>query len=442
MHAQNTTTRRRGIMGLWMAIMTGTFLLFLGFALDFSYVLLTGYELQDAADAASLAGAMCVKTDTSQARDWAVRIANDNVAARQPVLVSRNDGNSADGDVVVGRFFSDTGVFDPTSSWPNAVQVVARRTETSLGGPLDLLFAPIVGLDHANVARLALAVCRGGTGKGLIVLNLEDDCSLDIRGTVALHVNCGAVHVNSSSPTAACSSGQPMIDAPDVNVVGDVDMPNAEITGEINIDQPVLLDPLRDLPDPTWDPASDLGTVRITGADTETVFLGPGYYSGGIQMTNNLGRLELSPGVYVLDGAGLDVTGGTMIAEGVMFYVIDTTPSDSPDSHVYLGGNANLTITPIDFDRFSYPPELAVYEGVAIFQARDNTNEATIIGTNDTYLEGAYYFPENHLNIGGTSDALGNQLIADTMYIHGTGDLTINYTGDDTAAGNEVFLIR
>lgn len=442
MHAQNTTTRRRGIMGLWMAIMTGTLLLFLGFALDLSYVLLTGYELQDAADAASLAGAMRVKTDTSQARDWAVRIGNDNVAAKQPVLLSRNDGNSADGDVVVGRFFSDTGVFDTTSNWPNAVQVVARRTETSLGGPLGLLFAPIVGLDHANVARSALAMIRGGTGKGLIVLNLEEECSLDIRGTVALHVTGGAVQVNSSSPTAACSSGQPMIDAPDVNVVGDVDMPLAEITGEINIDQPVLLDPLRDLPDPTWDTAVDRVTVYITGQETTPIICQPGYYSEGISIPTSPVPVVLLPGIYVLDGAGLDITGGTLIAEGVMIYVVDTTPSETPDSHVYLGGNASVTITPIDFDRFSYLPELAVYEGVAIFQARDNTNEATIIGTNDTYLEGAYYFPENHLNIGGTSDALGNQLIADTMYIHGTGDMTINYTGDDTAAGNEVFLIR
>jgi hypothetical protein len=182
--------------------------------------------------------------------------------------------------------------------------------------------------------------------------------------------------------------------------------------------------------------------VKITGTAGEAVFLGPGYYSGGIQMTNDKGFLELSPGVYVLDGTGLDITGGTMIAEGVMFFVVDSTPSVNPESHVYLGGNAALSVSPIDPDQYAYSPEVAIYDGVSIFQARDNTNDSTIIGTGFMDLSGAYYFPSNNLEVGGTSDGLGNQLIADTMYLHGTGDVTINYEGEETAAGTDVFLIR
>jgi hypothetical protein len=320
--------------------------------------------------------------------------------------------------------------------------VVARRTDTSLNGPLDLLFAPVVGIRHSNVSRSALAICEGGTGQGLIILSPYEECALDIRGTVTLHVNDGNVQVNSNHDASACSSGQPTIDASDLNVVGDVDMPNAEITGYVNTGQPVVLDPLRDLPEPLYDPGADLGGIKITGTDSETVYLSPGYYSGGIRMSNDKGFLELSPGIYILDGVGLEVTGGTMIAEGVMFFIVDITPSASPESHVYLGGNATLTISPIDPDAYIYPPDVAIYENVSIFQARDNTNDSTIVGTGFMDLSGTYYFPANNLEIGGTSDGLGNQLIADTVYLHGTGDITINYEGDETAAGIDVLLIR
>ena len=138
-----------------------------------------------------------------------------------------------------------------------------------------------------------------------------------------------------------------------------------------------------------------------------------------------------------------------------MFYVVDST-SKKPDSHVNLGGNGNIEITGIDVD-FAYPEgsfpsdfDIELHDGISIFQARPsdhggaygNTNDATIIGTSNMDLQGTIYFPKNHLDLGGTCDSVGNQLLVDTMKIHGTGELGIKYKGPNPAAGNKVFLVH
>ena len=98
-------------------------------------------------------------------------------------------------------------------------------------------------------------------------------------------------------------------------------------------------------------------------------------------------------------------------------------------------------MTPPDPEQYSYP-EVDVYEHVTIFQSRSNTNESRIIGTGLLDLQGTLYFPVSALEIGGTGDGFGNQLIAWQIWIHGTGDITINYDGAFPAAGNTVFLVE
>ncbi|MCZ6654094.1 MAG: hypothetical protein O7D91_13850 [Planctomycetota bacterium] len=132
--------------------------------------------------------------------------------------------------------------------------------------------------------------------------------------------------------------------------------------------------------------------------------------------------LVLDPGVYSLDAdngpeAGLVITGGNFDASsGVMLHIVG-------DGVVKLTGAGLIQITAI-----TEPGHL--YEGVSIFQSRTNFADATIHGTTSMYLTGgAYYFPENHLDLGGTGIAVGNQLITHNLYIHGNGAFTINYDG-------------
>jgi hypothetical protein len=161
--------------------------------------------------------------------------------------------------------------------------------------------------------------------------------------------------------------------------------------------------------------------------------LSPGYYSGGFRFTGG-GDVVLEPGIYVLNGSssgpksGLYIHGGNFTAEGVMLYIIEDY------GVVDIGGSGNILITPI---------ESGYYEGMSIFQSRDNHNDAVIIGTSALELSGTLYFPENFTELGGTEDwTAGNQFIADTMWIHCTETITINYDGRNPAPGNRSFLVE
>ena len=430
--------RQCGIANIWLALLAIFLIGIVGLASDIGYVLLVAHQLQNAADAASLAGAQLVRVSAEEARAAGLSIAFANRAGGESVQLLDNVANAPGGDIVIGRYDRGSRLFTPTLSAPNAVKVVGRRTQNSLGGPVGLFFGPVFGVETVDVERTAIAMVGGGTGAGLIALDPEKKNALEVSGTVTLNVDGGAIQVNSSHPQAVLANGTPDLIAPELNVYGDARfVGGATYDGVLNTGSPPVPDPLEFLPEPTWDPAMDHGTVSILGG--ETMSISPGYYSGGISMNN--GSLTLAPGVYILDGTGLDITGGNMYAEGVMFYIVDTDPNDNTDSHVKLVGNGITRISPPDPEIHGFPGA-DTYEGISFFQARDNPNEATFVGTSLLDLEGTLYFSAAHMDLGGTSDGFGNQLIANSIRVHGTGEIHINYDGRYPAVGNRVFLVE
>ncbi len=77
-----------------------------------------------------------------------------------------------------------------------------------------------------------------------------------------------------------------------------------------------------------------------------------------------------------------------------------------------------------------------------MFDENGECGDSRIIGTSFLDLQGTLYFPCAELEVGGEGDGFGDQLIAWTMWIHGTGDLTINYDGDAVAPGIRVRLVE
>lgn len=441
--AGRTTPRRRdrGIALIWVAITFVVLLGLVGLALDTARVLLTAHELQNAADAAALAGVRLVRTNVEQARLAARTIAAANTAENVSVTVPDNPDNDETGRIVIGRFDRETLTFEATLTAPNAVKVIAGRT-SGQNGSLPLIFGPIFNVSTADIQRQAIAMVGGGTGAGLIALDPNDKGALTIDGTVTLDLDGGGMVVNSNDTQALITNGTPDIQAPAINIYGDADNTTYQVyDGEINPGTPPTPDPLAYLTAPNWASMSNYGTISVTGSSSTTVSLTPGYYPGGISMSNNNGQLNLAPGIYVLDGAGLNITGGNMNAYGVMFYI-------KGDGVVNLTGNGTVNITGIDPSLYSYSAGVEVYEGISIFQDSPlgvkpaNKTDSKIVGTSLLNLGGTLYFRSNHLNLSGTSAGVGNQLIANTIKISGTGTITINYDGRNPAAGNRVYLVE
>jgi len=448
--------RRPAVVAIWIALAGVLLIATLGLMMDTAYGLLAGHQLQNAADAAALAGALEVKADIVQARLAAqtLGLANKVVSVPGPLEVQLllNESNVSDGDIVVGRYDRQTRFFDPAIPEVNAVKVIARRDSAAPHTPLPLLFGPAFGVDAVDVTRSAIAIIAGTTGGGLIALCCDCYCSLEFSGNTDLVLQAApgwegdtAIQVNSDDPCAMCGDGSALIlEAPETNIVGDACWTgHPTLDTFINPDSPSMPDPLAGLPaPPCGQPAlppcvppappcgesalpcglPDLGSIRGSGTYS------PGYYSGGLEIHATGDFVVLEPGVYVMDGEGVYVNGGNLDAQGVMFYVIGT-------GKVYLAGNGIIAISPsVD--------EADPYWGISIFQDRQNCNEAVIIGTSAMDLEGTFYFPVAPVEIGGEGISIGNQLIAWSMWIHGKGTFTIQYDGRFPAPGAKVFLVE
>ncbi|MHC4804794.1 MAG: pilus assembly protein TadG-related protein, partial [Planctomycetota bacterium] len=246
--------RTRGVAIVWAAFMLFMIVGVMGFGLDGARLYIDAHQLQNAADAAALAGAQYVKVgylagadiDPTNDLDYPAvvfrvtqEIANQNRANLATVNLDVPNISAFDQtvDVVIGYYLMQTREFtpfDPTVAdpkAPNAVKVVARQTLASaVNAPVPLIFGSIFGVDTADVERLAIAISVGSTGAGLIALTEypgpmpQPETGLQIGGGSTVNVNNGDVQVNSWSDdqpwSAVRMSNNTTLNTDEMNVVG------------------------------------------------------------------------------------------------------------------------------------------------------------------------------------------------------------------------------
>jgi Flp pilus assembly protein TadG len=465
--------RYRGIALVWGAVVVLLLILLVGLSLDTAKVYLVVHQLQNAADAAALAGAIDVKADRSKARVQAQAIAAQNIADSNFVTLNLNEDNDPNGDIVLGWYNRLLKTFTPVvdaNDPANSVMVVASRNQTH-DGPVSLNFGPIVSVNSISLSgkwqlksgTYAIAMAVGGTGAGLIAL-ADTGRGVEMNGDFTLTVvpmppalpGEGEVQINSGDDDALTVIGNStQIDASAINIWGDAYLTSDELEIPYTTEAPPIPDPLASLPEPTWSDTNDLTTAtklrvgdphpnwnRITinspDPNGNPWEIYPGYYSGGFYIDGgdapNTPCVHFNPGVYILGGssgaktAGLCVqAGGYAVSEEAMFYI-------TGDGIVDIQGNGGLRAT---------PPKSGTYEGVTIFQARDNYNESWIQGTADLDLDGTLYFPHSEFtHILGGGWGFGNQLIGWRFEIQGSGIVGIQYDGRNRAPTNKSFLVE
>ncbi len=155
-----------------VAISITVLLLMLAIGFDLGWIYLVKNELQNAADAAALAGASQlpdedflfgapdISDDIVACRDYAETYAGYNPAARRYITLDRNDANDPDGGVVVGYIEDPMDINSPLQTQGiteyNSVRVAAQLTQ-SLNGPLQLFFGALTGVDNLDIGAMATA---------------------------------------------------------------------------------------------------------------------------------------------------------------------------------------------------------------------------------------------------------------------------------------------
>jgi hypothetical protein len=494
--------RRRGFAIVWVVLVIFTVFLFVGLTIDVGKLCLVNHQLHNAADAAALAGAVIVKIDPYEARVRAQEFASQNYADHSSVTLDLNLDNLPDGDIIIGQDGYDPDLdqtlfvpYDPEAPAPfNALAVITSRTNDCSDGPVPLLFGSLVDEPTAELAGnwvgksgpYAIAVTVGGTGAGLICLRY-DYTGLELGGGGFLtvnsetsNVNDGAIQINSYDDIGLYSNGGPTLDALCVNMCADDSVMKGQ---EVGLDsllqyrQPPIPDPLASVPpppigSPVVEATNNGSPMPIVPGEITTVstgmdvFFPAGYYPDGWRITG--GQVTLEAGIYILGGysqgteSGLYINGGNLDASayttgggvegmgGVMFYI-------TGDGVCNIGGEGTVVVDPMTEAQCEASGALTAYEGISIFVDRESTNTSIIRGTSTLDLNGTLYFPQkiDHepdyigngqqdyaLELHGTGDGFGNQVIADSIYIPGTADVTINYDGRNRAPVTKAYLVE
>jgi Flp pilus assembly protein TadG len=151
-----------------MVALTLTVLLAMGAAaIDIGHALVARNELQNAADAAALAGARTLgiayegmtpaemETYTLTGGDQAAIVAAAQTTSVLNQAAAVNVSVNA-AEVQVGLWNSATKTFTPTAIQPRSVRVVTHR-DSSANGPISTFLANVVGMSSVNVSAAATA---------------------------------------------------------------------------------------------------------------------------------------------------------------------------------------------------------------------------------------------------------------------------------------------
>ncbi len=156
----DSSKNNRGQILVLVAISLVVLLGFAALAIDLGYFYHTKNQLQGAADAAALAGAIKLNgtSDLTQtdARTEAVTYAGLNTASGSPVHLSSDGSNalSENNNITVGSWATNT--YSPGVTPVNAVQVKARSTDNDTAG-FPRIFGKIFDTTKQNINTYAIA---------------------------------------------------------------------------------------------------------------------------------------------------------------------------------------------------------------------------------------------------------------------------------------------
>lgn len=180
-HAMARATQDGSVV-LFFLLFLIPLLAFGAFAIDIARLAVARNELQNAADAAALAGAGSLMTSASSGPNWSLAQAT----AASAVALNASDGKKLSTGTIGTGYWNVTGTpagMEATTITPGtydvpAVQVAISRTTSVNGGPIPLLLAGVMGIASVSGSATAVAVVTspGTIGAGGLFPVALDQC--------------------------------------------------------------------------------------------------------------------------------------------------------------------------------------------------------------------------------------------------------------------------
>ena len=376
-------------------------------AVDVGDLWTTRRLMQNAADAAAMAGADEVAIDGTKAQVTAAAKA-----------ASAQNGFTDGSSTLASSSKVSVAVYDPPQSGPyatnsNAVQVVVSQTQPTY-------FIRVLGWQNVPVSTVAVGLTVSG-GSCVYALDPSASGTVTVTGTASLNSTCGVYDNSDNSSSALIVSGGGVLQAPLVGVVGGTSI-NGGGSSPPSKGIAAFGDPLAWEAQPTVGSCTSYKMQNLAGPTAS-----PGLYCGGIKINGGV-NITFSPGTYIIDGGGLVIlSNATVSGAGVTFFLTgQNTSNGSPNAYggVQIAGGSNVNLSaPCDSSGGGI-------EGMLFFQDRAMTKGmgSVINGGANSSFTGALYFPTTALSYSGNSGS--NQytlVVSDTLTVAGTANINNNY---------------
>jgi hypothetical protein len=277
----------------------------------------------------------------------------------------------------------------------------------------------------------------------------------------------GYVHVNSTCgsgpPNTTCQTsgnggldlaGGGTVTAPHVYVAGTCKGATSNLVGSLTEGAVQIGDPLSELPQPTVgtpNPGAECGVgtgdfTRPSGSGSNgcsfngstTVNMLPGVYYGGWKISGHP-TLLLAPGIYIMAGGGISLSGGTITS--VQGGTGDPAPvlifnTANPVTHT---GQAGIDLT-ADATLKLHALDTGPYRGILVWNDRSGSNPSALVslgGQVNLDLAGTIYSPKGSVKMEGGSGVAGStntasvQIIAWQFDVGGNGNLDMPYDSNE-----------
>lgn len=240
--------------------------------------------------------------------------------------------------------------------------------------------------------------------------------ALTVSGTADVDLDCGVV-VNSDDDEALDQGGTSCLSATSISVAGNYG--GSCVSPQPEISTPNYGDPLSSLAEPSFGSCDHNSKVNVSSG--ESVTLTPGVYCKGISIN---GEVVFEPGLYVLDGDGIDIQSSAIVTNkenasgGVTFYL---TGSGSKYAAASISSGSEITLTPMTTGTLA---------NVLFFQDRNAKNgQSKFTGQSQMDLTGMLYFPNSEVEFTGGSvmDEADVVMVASTLKITGNSYLNADY---------------
>jgi hypothetical protein len=188
--------------------------------------------------------------------------------------------------------------------------------------------------------------------------------------------------------------------------------------GKVNTGVSPTADPLRKLVAPSAAAFALQSNKPLVVNSLLPTVLKPGVYQGGIQI-QGASIVTMTPGVYILEGGGLQVQNlATLAGLNVMIY---NTQGAFPAGPISITSLSKVVLS---------SPTSGTYQGISIFQDRAVNQPIAVSGAGTMVFTGTVYAPAADVSLNGLLaagiDTLGGAYICNTMQIGGIGSINID----------------